>query len=108
MLVNRRRFVEGLAMSSAALTVRRAQAADGVLPPGLRPELFGPHFNLAISRMTANITGTRSWAYAINGSFPAPLLRWREGDDLTINVTNNLSESTSTHWHGIRVPNPMD
>ncbi|MEE3502944.1 copper resistance system multicopper oxidase [Acidiphilium acidophilum] len=108
MLIKRRRFVEGLAMSSAALTVRPAHAANGVLRPGPRPELFGPHFNLAISRMTANITGTRSWAYAINGSFPAPLLRWREGDDLTINVTNHLSESTSIHWHGIRVPNPMD
>ena len=108
MILGRRRFVQGVATTSMAVGAGAAQAAGKELRPGLRPELSGRHFNLAISRMPANITGNRSWAYAINGSFPAPLLRWREGDDLTLNVTNNLSESTSIHWHGIRVPNPMD
>ena len=45
---------------------------------------------------------------AINGSIPAPTLRWREGDEVTIDVTNKLSERTSVHWHGILLPYQMD
>ena len=39
---------------------------------------------------------------------PAPILRWREGDTVTLTVTNRLSEPTSIHWHGIRPPHAMD
>ena len=37
-----------------------------------------------------------------------PTLRWKEGDTVTINVTNNLNEDTSIHWHGIILPASMD
>jgi len=37
-----------------------------------------------------------------------PTLRWREGDEITIHVTNNLAESSSIHWHGIIIPPAMD
>jgi FtsP/CotA-like multicopper oxidase with cupredoxin domain len=47
-------------------------------------------------------------ATAVNGSVPAPILRFREGDTLTINVTNRLAEPTSVHWHGLLLPNGMD
>ncbi len=107
--VSRRRFVQGVsafgAASSLGLTQARATAA---LEPQERVELTGPEFDLTISRMPANITGSTSWSYAINSRFPAPLLRWREGDDVTIRVRNTLDETTSIHWHGIRVPNAMD
>jgi len=36
------------------------------------------------------------------------VLNWREGDVVTINVTNNLPEMTGLHWHGIILPNDMD
>ncbi len=39
---------------------------------------------------------------------PGPTLRWREGDTVTIHVTNNLDESSSIHWHGIVLPFEMD
>jgi CopA family copper-resistance protein len=45
---------------------------------------------------------------AINGQIPAPILCWREGDTITLAVTNRLSEPTSIHWHGVRTPSPMD
>src|SRR5690606_32000192 len=44
----------------------------------------------------------------VNGSIPAPTLRWREGDTVTIRVTNRLREHTSLHWHGIILPFEMD
>ena len=40
--------------------------------------------------------------------FPDPILRWREGDTVTIAVTNRLKGQTSIHWHGIRAPADMD
>lgn len=43
-----------------------------------------------------------------NEMIPGPILRGRVGDTVRINVTNNLEESTSVHWHGIYVPNNMD
>lgn len=44
----------------------------------------------------------------MNGSVPAPTLHWREGDTVTLRVTNTLREDTSIHWHGILLPANMD
>jgi FtsP/CotA-like multicopper oxidase with cupredoxin domain len=58
--------------------------------------------------LRVNFTGKNSTAVAVNGSVPGPTLRWREGDMVTIAVTNRLKTPTSIHWHGIRVPAEMD
>ena len=47
-------------------------------------------------------------AYAFNRQVPGPRIRVTEGDLVRINVTNNLPESTSVHWHGRILPNRMD
>jgi len=43
-----------------------------------------------------------------NGASPGPVLKFKEGEEVTINVTNNLSETTSIHWHGLILPYQMD
>jgi CopA family copper-resistance protein len=43
-----------------------------------------------------------------NGASPGPVLRFKEGEDVTINVTNNLKVPTSIHWHGLILPFEMD
>ncbi len=55
-----------------------------------------------------NYGGRAANAIAVNGSVPGPTLRWREGDTVTIAVSNRLKEATSIHWHGIRTPSDMD
>jgi len=45
---------------------------------------------------------------AINGQVPAPVLRFREGEEVAINVTNRLNEHTSIHWHGLILPSSQD
>ena len=55
-----------------------------------------------------NFTGSTKIAQTINGSIPGPLLRWREGDTVTLRVANQLDEDTSIHWHGIVLPADMD
>ena len=64
--------------------------------------------DLTVGHAPINITGRGRIATAVNGSVPAPILRLREGDTVTINVTNRLDEPTSIHWHGFRLPNDMD
>ncbi len=47
-------------------------------------------------------------AYAFNQQVPGPRIRITQGDRVRFNVTNNLPESTSVHWHGMVLPNAMD
>jgi len=65
-------------------------------------------YNLTIDEVTMTAGGETTTGIGINGSIPGPTLHWREGEDVTIHVTNNLSEDTSVHWHGILVPAQMD
>jgi CopA family copper-resistance protein len=108
-LVTRRRFVQGLAIGSGVLATglwpRGAMAAANAMG---HPVLSGTKFDLTIAPMAVNITGRPRTATLVNGSMPAPILRWREGDTVTLNVTNKLRVPTSIHWHGILLPNDMD
>ncbi len=70
--------------------------------------LRGTEFELVIAESPVNFTGTARVATTINGSIPAPTLYWREGDTITIRVTNRLTQATSIHWHGILLPFRMD
>ena len=107
--ITRRRFVEGLAAGAAMTAVGwKGLPVFGETTPYNPPILLGTHFELTIDSMSVNYTGKRSEATAVNGSVPAPILRWREGDDITIAVTNRLKVPTSIHWHSIRLPSDMD
>ena len=102
----RRRFVTGLAAAGAVVALGRPTALSQANPgPAV---LSGDRFDLAIGPLSFNVTGRPRVATAINGSVPAPTLRWREGDTVTLNVTNQLAEDSSIHWHGILLPSEMD
>ena len=105
--LNRRRFVEGLALGAGLVAIGPTAAYSTGETSG-PPMLRGDRFDLLVGPTPVNITGRRRTATTINGSIPGPILRMREGDVVTINVTNRLSEDTSIHWHGILLPNAMD
>lgn len=46
------------------------------------------------------------WAY--NGQVPGPVLRVRLGEEVSVQLRNDLPQPTTIHWHGVRVPNAMD
>ncbi|QXZ16388.1 copper resistance system multicopper oxidase [Pseudomonas sp. AO-1] len=106
---SRRTFVKGLAASGllGGLGLWRAPvwALSG---PGQINELSGSEFELFIGETPVNFTGSPRTALTINGNLPGPLLRWREGDTVTLRVRNRLKDSTSIHWHGILLPANMD
>ncbi|MDH5501026.1 MAG: copper resistance system multicopper oxidase, partial [Gammaproteobacteria bacterium] len=103
---SRRRFVTGIVASGAVLGVgipgalRNARAAV--------PELGGQRFDLEIGYQSVNFTGRERLATVVNGSLPAPILRWREGERVTLRVTNHLAHDSSIHWHGLILPADMD
>ena len=65
-------------------------------------------YRLDIARKTVNVTGTAVEKITVNGTIPGPTLHFREGEDVTIRVTNHLDEPTSVHWHGLLLPGIMD
>jgi CopA family copper-resistance protein len=116
---SRRRFVQGLAGGALAVVSARhlgwaatagpTPAGDaGATLTGAGAILSGTEFDLEIGALPVNFTGQPGIATAVNGRIPAPLLRWREGDAVTLRVSNRLSAPTSIHWHGMIVPADMD
>lgn len=106
---SRRTFVKSLAAGGAfaGLGLWR-QPVWALTSPGQPTVLSGSQFDLTIDSMNVDFTGRRRTAMAINGSIPGPLLRWREGDTVTLRVRNRLPQETSIHWHGILLPANMD
>ena len=102
--ITRRRFMQGAAAGALSLIpfpLRSALAAPA-------PVLSGIDFALEIGTVPLTINGRQAVGTGVNGQIPAPILRWREGDTVTLAVTNRLSEPSSIHWHGVRTPAPMD
>jgi CopA family copper-resistance protein len=107
--ISRRRFVQGLAAGGTVAALNwGGWPASGEATPHTPQTLSGKHFDLSIDSLPVNFTGRRSVATAVNGSVPGPILRWREGDTVTLAVTNRLKVPASIHWHAIRVPADMD
>jgi FtsP/CotA-like multicopper oxidase with cupredoxin domain len=52
--------------------------------------------------------GMKAHLWGYNGQSPGPTIEVVEGDRVRLFVTNRLSEHTSIHWHGQRLPNGMD
>lgn len=102
----RRRFVQGIVAGSVASFW--GGPAWALSAPSRASELSGTQFDLKIGTQQVNFTGAQRTATTINGMLPAPTLRWREGDTVTLRVTNTLAETSSIHWHGILLPANMD
>lgn len=109
--VSRRRFVQGLAVGGVAAAF--GWPRSGLAAPAT-PVLTGTDFDLVIDELPVNFTGRMRPGVAVNGSIPAPTLRWREGTAVELRVSNRLSPKsihggqTSIHWHGILLPANMD
>jgi len=105
--LGRRKFVKGIAAAGVILPLTTfaplAWAYDRK-----EAELRGNTFNLEIVPLPVNFTGKQRTATAVNGLLPGPILKLKEGDLVTIRVTNRLDEMTTIHWHGIILDYGMD
>ncbi len=70
--------------------------------------LSGEVIDLVIGETGFTLGGRTATAMTINGTIPGPLIRLKEGQDVTLRVTNRLKEISSIHWHGLLLPPHMD
>lgn len=86
--------------------VSKAQYNDMAMPEAL----YGTTFSLDIHESTKQlVTGNQTITGALNNeTFWGPTLFINKGEEVHLNVTNNLNESTTVHWHGMHLPAIMD
>ena len=94
-----------MAVESLGPSFAQASTPDATARPAA---LTGSVIDLAIGETPIRIGGRNGKAVTVNGTLPAPLIRLREGQDVTLRVTNRLKETSSIHWHGILLPPEMD
>jgi len=82
------------------------------IPPLLEPttdengrKVFDLRFQAANTEL---LPGTRTPTWGLNGSYLAPTVRAERGDEVAMNVTNGVDETTTLHWHGMHLPGIMD
>ncbi|HEY4838515.1 MAG TPA: multicopper oxidase domain-containing protein [Candidatus Acidoferrales bacterium] len=101
-IVDRRNFLASLG-ASACVT---AAARLGIQAP---PETPKPDVTLQISPVKLEIApGKIVETIGYNGSVPGPLLRFREGQSVSIQVENHTSNPELVHWHGLHIPSQVD
>src|SRR5919108_3070521 len=82
-----------------------------LIPAQLEPSLENGEkvFSLTVQQGEAEFfqgKHTETWSY--NGTYLGPTIRARTGDKVRFNITNNLGETTTVHWHGMHLPAAMD
>ena len=104
--LSRRSFLQAAGAGLFVLGTHRGNDAWGQRQD--QTVLSGSHFELQIGEAPFNFTGNQRIGTVVNGQIPGPLLRWREGDTVTLRVSNRLGARSSIHWHGMIVPADMD
>ena len=102
---SRRQALQLLGASSLLWHTR--SFAKAATPPAI-PVLSGEVIDLVIEQRWLDLNGKPILATLANGNYPAPTLRLREGDTVTIRVHNKMPVPTAIHWHGLLVPYQMD
>ncbi len=98
--LNRRRFLQASAGAVAVLSMPQGSTSHESTPTRL---IAAP----ASAELVAGL-GPATQVWAFNHQVPGPLLRYRQGDILNLEIENQLPQPTTVHWHGLRVPNDMD
>jgi CopA family copper-resistance protein len=113
--LSRRQFVQGLMVGGTALGLGLRTGASWALgTAGYPGVLAGRDFDLSVGETPLNFTGRTRPAVTVNGSLPAPILRWKQGTTVSLRVSNALprgsihGDQASIHWHGIVLPANMD
>jgi blue copper oxidase len=78
------------------------------IPPELRADAAGS-IKLDAQTGAMRFLGDRETAtYGVNGPYLGPALRLRRGETVTVQVTNNVPENITMHWHGLIIPGAAD
>lgn len=103
LLLDRRRLLT----AAAAVPLARAMPAFAQ-SPAVAP-LAKPDYALTIAPVTLEIAPDKIIkTFGYNGSVPGPLIRVREGQTVTFDITNRGPDEDIVHWHGLQIPSLAD
>jgi FtsP/CotA-like multicopper oxidase with cupredoxin domain len=85
---------ENSQLSSESSSATDSEKADYRLHIGTSPVEIAPNRIISIT--------------TYNGQFPGPLLRFKEGKQVTVDVHNDTDTPEQLHWHGQKVPVDVD
>lgn len=111
-MINRRQLLKTIPPAAALAAFQPwisawARNMAGTRPP-LDPRTGAHEFDLTVAETPISIDGQQGNAITLNEGIPGPIMRFKEGETVTIRVHNRLAEDTSIHWHGILLPFRMD
>ncbi len=90
------------------LKLASAAAASSYLP-ALAQNSGAPDYKIEIATTEIELSPKhRLRTTAYNGQVPGPLLRLKEGQPVTIDVTNKTDRPEVIHWHGLFLPSNVD
>ena len=101
--MTRRRLFAGAGLAVAAIALSKRAIAEAITGDGYRILHARPGL---VHLRGNNNSPTAIWGY--DGISPGPTLRVKQGDELKVRLVNDLNQSTTVHWHGLRLPNAMD
>ena len=109
--MNRRDLLK-LAPLSLAAAAARAQLVmlpgSGSSPNDQQPQ-SGSDVTLRIAPVTVELAADRILStIGYNGTAPGPVLRFKEGKPVTVNVVNDTDTPELVHWHGCTIPAEVD
>ncbi|QSB15768.1 multicopper oxidase domain-containing protein [Natronosporangium hydrolyticum] len=81
------------------------------IPPLLEGELDDDGhrvFDLAAGVGQHDLGGGPMETWGYNGDYLGPTLRASRGEQVTVNIDNQLPDPTTVHWHGMGLPAAMD
>jgi len=90
------RFMRNALRSALALSLFTGSAA------------LAGEYNITIDQVQIRTDNGVKTGVGFNGKSPGETLRFKEGEDVVLNVKNNLSVDSSIHWHGLILPFQMD
>ncbi len=78
-------------------------------PLAIPAAISGNNFTLTVADSSHHFFGANNTAtYGVNGSYLGPTLVVNKDDSVNIAVVNNLTQTTTMHWHGLHIPATMD
>lgn len=90
----------------AVISIQFTQAQNQLFIPDT---LVGPTFDLNVEYDSIEfVSGSMTQTAGVNGPILGPTLIINKGEEVFVNVTNNLSDTTTMHWHGVHLPSEMD
>lgn len=113
---SRREFLKttGLTAGALFLSAKDSLARTAILPQpkgtaGESNEAGTADYTLHIKTSPVEIAPKRIISVTTyNGQFPGPLLRFKEGQQATVDVYNDTDTPEQLHWHGQKVPTDVD